>query len=34
VVIVSLSAVIIASAAAIYPARRAAALELISSQTL
>lgn len=34
VAIVSLSAVIIASAAAIYPARRAAALELISSQTL
>ncbi len=34
VIVVSLSAVVIASAAAIYPARRAAALELISSQTL
>lgn len=34
VVIVAVSSVVIASAAAIYPARRAAALELISSQTL
>ncbi|MEN9281821.1 MAG: hypothetical protein RL594_756 [Bacteroidota bacterium] len=34
VVIVAASATIVASVAAIYPARRAAALELISSQTL
>jgi len=34
ILIVSLTAIFIASMAAIYPARRAAALELISSQTL
>lgn len=34
VMIIALSAVVIAAAAAIYPARRAAALELISSQSL